>query len=311
MARTMVKYLLYNRMTPLQEGDTLPEGSGMVTVLTPVEYEERYHGSIHHSMLKPGLSSIRYCKADILADFITGTFSCPSREAMKGDRFSFAFYLDKTDLLLVDSQGFTASVLKQMQEFPLSHPTSVLRFFAAFMEYLIKDDVFFLQHFEEILTTLEEQLLDKNDASFNHQIFQIRRQLAVLSGYYEQLQDMGESLSTDGISAEDEKNSRLFGLFADRAGRLYSNVQMLKEYSMQLREMHQTQVDMHQNQIMKFLTIVTTIFMPLTLIAGWYGMNFVNMPELHSPYGYILVCVISLLIVLVEIWLFKIKNWFD
>ena len=48
---------------------------------------------------------------------------------------------------------------------------------------------------------------------------------------------------------------------------------MLKEYSMQLREMHQAQVDMRQNEIMKFLTIVTTIFMPLSLIAGWYGMN--------------------------------------
>ena len=40
-----------------------------------------------------------------------------------------------------------------------------------------------------------------------------------------------------------------------------------KEYSLQLREMHQTQVDMRQNQIMKILTIVTTVFLPLSLIA--------------------------------------------
>ena len=51
---------------------------------------------------------------------------------------------------------------------------------------------------------------------------------------------------------------------------------------MQLREMHQTQVDIRQNEIMKFLTIVTTIFMPLTLIAGWYGMNFTYMPEIGA-----------------------------
>ena len=60
---------------------------------------------------------------------------------------------------------------------------------------------------------------------------------------------------------EKERDRLLFGLYADKAGRLYSTVQMLKEYSMQLREMHQAQVDMRQNEIMKFLTIVTTIFM--------------------------------------------------
>ncbi|MGJ5623990.1 hypothetical protein MYD03_00160 [Mediterraneibacter gnavus] len=62
-------------------------------------------------------------------------------------------------------------------------------------------------------------------------------------------------------------------------------VQTLKEYSMQLREMHQTQIDIRQNEIMKVLTIVTTLFMPLTLIAGWYGMNFAHMPELTAPGG--------------------------
>ena len=62
---------------------------------------------------------------------------------------------------------------------------------------------------------------------------------------------------------------------------------------------------------MKFLTVVTTIFLPLSLIAGWYGMNFVGMPELSSPYGYTVVIIVSIAIILVEIWLFKIKKWFD
>ena len=78
---------------------------------------------------------------------------------------------------------------------------------------------------------------------------------------------------------------------------------------MQLREMHQTQVDMHQNQIMKFLTIVTTIFMPLTLIAGWYGMNFVNMPELSWKYGYLMVGVISAAVLVLGLWICKKKKF--
>ena len=98
-------------------------------------------------------------------------------------------------------------------------------------------------------------------------ILAARKALSALSAYYEQLSDMGETLQQDAAERGNERDSLLFGLFSDKAGRLYSTVQMMKEYSMQLREMHQTQVDIRQNEIMKFLTIVTTVFMPLSLIA--------------------------------------------
>ncbi|MEG0663326.1 MAG: CorA family divalent cation transporter, partial [Anaerovoracaceae bacterium] len=57
-------------------------------------------------------------------------------------------------------------------------------------------------------------------------------------------------------------------------------------------------------------TVVATIFLPLTLIVGWYGMNFTNMPELSSPYGYPAIILISLLLCLFLILLFKRKKWF-
>lgn len=312
----MLRYNLQDSLVLSPSNNTDDNGfadSGIPTieVMSANEYHEHFHDTEHYRLLCTSLSNIRYCKADIMGNFVTGTFRIPSKEALLGGHLSFSFYMADSQLIFIDDMNFCASVLKQISGFPMTEPRTISRFLLTFMEYLIKDDVFFLQHFEEMLTHLEEELVNKNDTSFNHKILQIRKKLASLSSYYEQLQDMGEALQQNLTGPQDEKTCLLFGLFADRSGRLYSNVQMLKEYSMQLREMHQTQVDMHQNQIMKFLTIVTTIFMPLTLIAGWYGMNFINMPELVSPYGYIVVCVLSLLIVLVEIWLFKIKNWFD
>ena len=59
---------------------------------------------------------------------------------------------------------------------------------------------------------------------------------------------------------------------------------------------------------MNALTVITAIFMPLTLIAGWYGMNFTQMPELAWQYGYPLVIIISVLIVVAEIHYFKKKK---
>ena len=142
------------------------------------------------------------------------------------------------------------------------------------------------------------------DSNFDRAILHIRKELTALGSYYEQLADMGESLQEALPDMAQDRSSVLFGLFTDRAGRLYSNVQTLKEYSMQLREMHQSQIDVRQNQIMKVLTIVTTFFMPLSLIAGWYGMNF-TMPEYNSPFGYPAVIVLSVLVLAASVIYFK------
>ena len=60
---------------------------------------------------------------------------------------------------------------------------------------------------------------------------------------------------------------------------------------------------------MTVLTVVTTIFMPLTLIVGWYGMNFRYMPELDSPFAYPIVIVLCIAIVIVSIIFFRSKKW--
>ncbi len=64
------------------------------------------------------------------------------------------------------------------------------------------------------------------------------------------------------------------------------------------------------NQVMKTLTIVATVFMPLTFIAGIYGMNFANMPELEWEYGYFMIWAIMLLVFLAMVVFFRRKKWF-
>ena len=101
-----------------------------------------------------------------------------------------------------------------------------------------------------------------------------------------------------------------FSAFCDRADRLKQEAQSLREYAMQVQDVYQAEISIHQNDVMKLLTIVTTIFLPLTLVAGWYGMNFYNMPELRFRYGYPVVSAISILIVIVSLWFFKKKKFF-
>ena len=97
-------------------------------------------------------------------------------------------------------------------------------------------------------------------------------------------------------------------LYAGRSERLHDHVEMLREYLLQLRELYQSQIEVQQNKVMTFLTIVTTIFMPLTLIAGWFGMNFPNMLMFQWKYGYLCVILLSVSIVVAEFFYFRRKK---
>ena len=141
-------------------------------------------------------------------------------------------------------------------------------------------------------------------------LLHIRRELLRLSSYYNQLVDMSDTMAENYNHLLDEDDRMLFQLLSGRISRLTAYIQNLRDYALQIREMYQTQNEVHQNEVMQLLTVVTAIFMPLTLITGWYGMNFANMPELAWKYAYPVVAAVGILLVLGEVLYFRKKKWF-
>ena len=103
-----------------------------------------------------------------------------------------------------------------------------------------------------------------------------------------------------------KKRLKYFGIIADRADRLMGRTAHLLEYAKQVQDAYQAQVDAQQNRNMQFLTVISTIFFPLTLTTGWYGMNFRNMPELEN--GYPGIIILSLVVIAGCIFIFKKKK---
>ncbi|MBR3289563.1 MAG: magnesium transporter CorA, partial [Clostridia bacterium] len=91
--------------------------------------------------------------------------------------------------------------------------------------------------------------------------------------------------------------------------RRHDSAASLRDHTMQVRDLYNVQLDVRQNHIMTLLTVVTKIFMPLTLIVGWYGMNFRYMPELNWPISYPAVLIVSVAVVVFCLILFKKKKW--
>lgn len=185
---------------------------------------------------------------------------------------------------------------------------------ADFLNRLIEDDSIYLQDYENCLIELEAQMLEdgKNEHSrqnsFGESIIKYRKDMLRLHSYFSQMENFGNILQANVSHMFSSEELNLFAVFSHHLGCLSSHAQMLREYIVQIHDMYQSQLDLMQTHNMNLLTVVTTIFLPLSLLVGWYGMNFTNMPELLWQYGYVWVIGLSMGILLIEIFIFRKKH---
>jgi magnesium transporter len=179
-----------------------------------------------------------------------------------------------------------------------------------FLFAMTDGDVYELEKMEDKITGIEDGLLTmKNVTDGPEKIIALRLGLLKMKRYYEQLSLVTSELAEDdGNIIPDELQNR-FAALDRRIDHLLNSVLHLREYTTQVREAYQAQIDIEQNQIMKVFTVISAIFLPLTLIVGWYGMN-VQMPEYGWEYGYLYVIMLSVIVCAVTFILLKIKKWF-
>ena len=162
---------------------------------------------------------------------------------------------------------------------------------------------------EKEIMDLEKALITSKKRDCVKEIISLRKRLMILKKYYEQFLDVLDDVSENENRIFDKKTLRYFKVLENRIDRLYHNVLNLRDYVTQVREAYQAEVDISLNTTMKVFTVVTTIFLPLTLIVGWYGMN-LEMPEYSWKYGYEMVIILSAVIILGCVVYFKKNNWF-
>ena len=183
------------------------------------------------------------------------------------------------------------------------------RLFYHFFSLLLKGDMDFLNNLEEEISNNEDKVLSGDKASYLKYITAWRQELLRLKRYYEQLNFIFDEMTVNDNQLFSEDGVRRLMTLRNRTDRYLSAVKNLQEMVSQLREAYQSQLAIEQNDLMKIFTVVTVIFLPLSLLAGWYGMNFSHIPELKWKYGYPLVILVSIVTVAALIWKFKKKKW--
>ena len=304
----MMQYFIDSKDGSLKAAQNRNDKEPFFKVMSTAEFHECKEQLPYYKELLHCLGSIRYCKAELFKNCVIGTLRLPQKSEQRSPQLSFGFYLTEQSLLFVEDAGDLKSWVDKrigiLRE--LNSPSQLL---LQFTEQMIEDDVLYLSHIESETEKMEENISSGSSADFFPLLTKYRQKLSELNAYYEQLTNIGELFQSRACSSFDDDTGD-WEKFTHRAERLQNHVHLIRENMIQLRELYQSKQDARQNKVIGILTIVTTFFLPLTLITGWYGMNFAYMPELKWRYGYPVVIIVALVIAVGEFIYFKKKKFF-
>ena len=164
------------------------------------------------------------------------------------------------------------------------------------------NDLSILDSFDDKIISFEENLFggkgvteEKNFGvihAFRNDSWSMRR-------YFERM----EMLTTD-LAVIDSS----YSFIDSKYDKLLNHCLRTQDYLDQIRQAYEAHIGIEQNNLMKFFTVITSIFLPLSLIAGWYGMNLM-MPEFGWVYSYPFVIALSIGIIAIMLWLFRKNKW--
>jgi len=197
---------------------------------------------------------------------------------------------------------------------------------ADYLAYSIMDlvvDTYYplLEKIADKLDELEDELIEAPTRESLNKLLHIKRELILIRRTIWSERDKVNDILRSAFPLIKDSTKIFFRDTYDHCIQLIDLVESYKEITASLMDVYMSSVSNRLNQVMKVLTIISTIFIPLTFIVGLYGMNFAiedprtkeplpyNMPELYSPYGYVGVMLFMLLVVIFQLYFFVKKGW--
>ena len=294
-------------MTAEKENSAPGSGASQVEILGLEQFRQKEPGICSVKHIDKVISNPEFCKASSFRGLVYGTFVIPSKKNLQISHNIFAFCLTPGKLYFIDEGSKVRKKVKAMEEEYDDEIKTPLVFLLDFMEYLIREDLYVLQGYEQTLSQLANRMEEGTMADTGKDFLHMRSELNALYTYYEQLSNMAQTMEQVVVQSGNDTAQALLSLYIQRVNHLAQMTHTLKESLTQVLDMKQARLSERQNDLVNLLTIVTSIFTPLTLVTGWFGMNFVDMPLLKRPWGYPAVILFCLALTLVEILV--IRNW--
>ncbi len=181
--------------------------------------------------------------------------------------------------------------------------------FFALLDAIVDNYFAVLEYLNDKIEALEELVYANPSPEVAQQIQELKKEvLRVRRWIYPVKEVVSHLIDSDNVLIN--KDTKIFLRdVLDHAIEVNESLQIYREMSMSLMEMYMSNMSNKMNEVMKVLTIMASIFIPLTFIAGVYGMNFDHMPELHWEYGYFMVWGVMIVLFIGMMIYFRRKHW--
>lgn len=160
------------------------------------------------------------------------------------------------------------------------------------------------------LAALEDELTENSSKSSMYQLHHFRRELNSLRNSIWPLRDVVSAMRGEDNAMLQEETAIFMRDVYDHTLQIMDSIDAFRDDVVAMLELYLSNVSQRMNEVMQVLTIMASLFIPLTFIAGVYGMNFENMPELKLSWGYPAVWLIMLACTAGMLAYFKRKKWF-
>lgn len=185
---------------------------------------------------------------------------------------------------------------------------------ADYLGYRLMDSILdryfpILEMIGERVDNLEEELIEEPNKKTLTQVYELRSDLIFLRKSSWPMREIVTEMQRVSSNIFDDDLKVFLRDFQDHIIRVSEKVETYRDTTSSMVDLYMSSVSIRMNEVMKVLTVISTIFIPLTFITGLYGMNLDFMPEIHSPWSYPIVLGIMALMVVGQLMWFRRKKW--
>lgn len=216
--------------------------------------------------------------------------------------------------LLITFQERTGDVFEHVRNRIKEAKGNVVRKKCDYLLYALIDSV--VDHYFLILENLgekideeENRIFEQSDDSNIKSLYDLKREILYLRRSVYPIRELVSALEKADDNRIAPENKIFIRDLYDHTIQIIENIEVLRDMISSITDLHMNNLSYKMNTVMKVLTIIATIFIPLTFIVGIYGMNFENMPELTWKYGYHGVMILMLALALLMVYFFRKKKW--
>lgn len=271
---------------------------------------------VHHLIAEDILNVTQLPKFELFDNYLFYTTKMLSYDTQSDSIHEEHLSVVMTENLLITFQeGIPGDSFHELRERIKLAKGLIRKYGADYLFYHILDAV--VDHYVGIMEKLRGKIdileaTSLRDPSFDimSQVLEIKKEISRLRKYALPMRDALNKMRVEADHFIKKSSVNYFQDVADHLNYLISSFETSREMLRDLMDLHHSNQNNEMNKVMKTLTVVSAIFIPLTFLAGVYGMNFQYMPELKSEWGYPLIIVIMVSVAIIMALYMRLKRWF-